>query len=73
MFFDDHEPAHFHAEFQGENATFDFSGRVISGRIRSTTARRLVRQWARLHGPELELNWKRSKRLEPLEQVPPLE
>lgn len=73
MYFDDHGPAHFHAEYQGEQASFDLSGRLIAGEIRSRTARKLIREWARLHGAELEANWKLAKELEPLNQVPPLE
>lgn len=73
MFFDDHEPAHFHAEYQGQNATFDFSGKLLVGSIRSATARKLVRDWARAHRLELEENWKRAKALIPLNQVAPLE
>lgn len=73
MFFDDHAPAHFHAEYQGEEATFDFDGRMLEGRIRSATARRLIKRWAKLHRAELEANWRRAKRLEPINQVAPLE
>lgn len=29
-----------HVEHQGQSATFDFSGRLLAGSIRSTTARR---------------------------------
>ena len=35
MFYDEHNPPHFHAEYQGEKAVFDFRGnllRVISDR-----------------------------------------
>ena len=73
MYFDDHEPEHFHAEHQGQNATFDFSGRPLTGKIRSATARKLIREWARAHRAELEENWKRAKKLQPLNQVAPLE
>jgi len=73
MFFDDYSPAHFHAEHQGEQATFDFDGRLVSGQIRSRTARRLIRDWARLHRTELEANWRRAKKLQPLAQIAPLQ
>lgn len=73
MFFDDHEPAHFHAEYQGQNATFDFSGKLLVGSIRSATARKLIREWARARQPELEANWKRAKALKGLNQIAPLE
>jgi len=73
MFFDDHAPPHFHAEHAGQDGIFDFSGRMIAGNIRSTTARKLIRQWARAHLAELESNWMRAKKLEPLSQIAPLE
>jgi hypothetical protein len=56
MFFDDHEPPHFHVEYQGQSATFDFAGKLLTGELRSVRARRLVREWARLHDHELRVN-----------------
>lgn len=38
MFYSDHEPAHFHAEYQGQQGKFDFDGRLIAGDIGSRTA-----------------------------------
>jgi hypothetical protein len=73
MFFDDHNPPHFHVEYQGQMATFDFSGKLLSGEIRSVRAKRLIREWARLHQHELRTNWKRAKTLQPLQQIAPLE
>lgn len=73
MFFDDHVPPHFHAEFQGQEATFDFQGKLLQGSMRSATARRLIRRWAQLHRAELEVNWRRARKLEPIEQIAPLE
>lgn len=31
MFADDHNPPHFHASYQGDNATFDLSGKLPEG------------------------------------------
>jgi hypothetical protein len=42
MFFDEHDPPHFHAEYQGSKAVFDFNGNMIKGNLNSKTARRLV-------------------------------
>jgi hypothetical protein len=56
MFYKEHEPEHFHAEHQGQQAKFDFSGRMLAGSIRSKTAVRLIRQWAALHGEALMAN-----------------
>jgi hypothetical protein len=35
-------------------------------------AARLVREWASLHRPELEANWGRAKRMEPVQPIEPL-
>ena len=73
MFYREHEPVHFHAEYQGQEAKFNLDGEMIVGNIRSRTARRLIRQWAALHRQELEVNWKNMKAGRPLERVEPLE
>jgi hypothetical protein len=31
MFFDEHDPPHFHAEYQGSKAVFDFNGNILKG------------------------------------------
>ena len=56
MYYRDHEPAHFHAEYQGQQGKFDFSGTLMAGAFRSRTALRLIREWALLHRAELEVN-----------------
>jgi len=73
MFYREHEPVHFHAEYQGQEAKFDLDGQMIAGNIRSRTARRLIRQWAALHRRELEVNWKNMKAGRHLERIEPLE
>ncbi|MEK9139763.1 MAG: DUF4160 domain-containing protein, partial [Nitrospirota bacterium] len=57
MFYNEHEPAHFHAEYQGQRAKFDLTGRMMVGAIGSKTARCLIRQWAKAHETELRANW----------------
>jgi hypothetical protein len=42
MFYKEHEPAHSHAEYQGQAGKFDLDGKMIVGNIRSRTARRLI-------------------------------
>lgn len=57
MYYQEHEPAHFHAEYQGQQATFLVTGEILVGAIRSGTARRLsgqpstVASWRQI-GPE---------------------
>ena len=73
MFYKEHGRAHFHAEHQGQNATFDFDGKVLAGKIQSKTALRLIREWARSHRVELDANWANVKAGKPLEKIAPLE
>jgi Domain of unknown function (DUF4160) len=73
MYYREHDPPHFHAEHQGDHATFTFDGALADGSIRSATARRRVEQWANLHRRELEANWASMKTGRPLERIEPLQ
>ena len=73
MFYRDHEPAHFHAEYQGQQAKIDFAGEVIAGEITSKTARRLIKDWATKNRVELDANWKNMKAGRTLERIEPLQ
>jgi hypothetical protein len=73
MFYREHEPPHFHAEHGSDRATFTFDGQVLAGEVRSARARRLIEEWAGLHGHELEANWQRMKAGLPLERIEPLQ
>ena len=73
MYYKEHEPAHFHAEYQSQQGQFDLTGHVIVGNIRSRTALRLIREWAHRHGGELAANWEHMKAGRPLERIAPLE
>lgn len=73
MFYREHGVAHFHAEYQGQQATFTFDGKILAGAIRSRTAIRLIEEWATSHREELEANWHRARGGETLERIDPLE
>jgi hypothetical protein len=73
MYFGDHRPPHFHAEYQSERATFDFTGKLVRGSISSRTARRLIKEWAVQRRRELMLNWKKIEQGLPLEKIKPLD
>jgi len=73
MFYREHEPPHFHAEHQGQQAKFDFDGKLIAGDISSKTARRLIKQWTSVHRDHLGANWGRMKEGRTLEKIAPLE
>jgi hypothetical protein len=72
-YYQEHEPAHFHAEYQGQQASFLVTGEVLAGALRSGTALRLIRAWAAEHRSELEANWARMKAGQALERIRPLE
>jgi hypothetical protein len=63
----------FHAEHQGQQGKFDFSGEMTVGNIQSRTALRLIQEWAILHGTELQANWERMKAGQPLNRIAPLD
>ena len=72
MFYREHEPAHFHAEHSGQQATFNFDGKLVAGEIKSSKARRRIRQWVLQHRSQLEVNWVKMKAAQPLETIEPL-
>jgi hypothetical protein len=70
MYFRDHPPPHFSAEYQGHEANVSIAtGEIIAGSL-PRTARRLVKAWAREHQSELLANWERAQTDQPLERVP---
>jgi hypothetical protein len=57
MFFNDHDPPHFHVRYQGYRARILIaSGEIIDGRLPPTVAR-LVREWTALRRDALMRNW----------------
>lgn len=66
-----HVRPHFHARYAGEAASIDFAGELIVGSL-PRRALSLVVEWAHLHRDELETNWERARREEPLRPIDPL-
>lgn len=64
---------HFHAEYQGQQATFTFDGELLAGTLQSRTALRLIKEWALAHRSDLDANWERMKAGVPLERIAPLD
>ena len=53
MYFDDHQPPHLHAEYQGQHALFRISdGVMFEGRL-PPNAIKIVSEWATIHGEDL--------------------
>lgn len=73
MYFSDHPPPHFHVRYGEHKARYAIaSGDLIDGEL-PARAERMVREWASAHRPELEQNWRRCEKREPLEPVEPLQ
>ena len=73
MFYNDHAPPHFHADYGGERVSLEIrSLAVIEGRIQGR-ALGMVVEWARVHQRELEEDWQRARRGQPLLEIRPLE
>lgn len=68
----EHEPAHFHARYGGQEVTIEIETGIVTGRM-SKRALRLVLEWYDLHRDELWADWQRAIRKEPLDPIAPLE
>jgi len=72
MFYSEHNPPHFHAEYQGSEGIFDFEGEMIKGNIKSNTALKLIKEWSVLRKSELEENWKNITEKAAINKIEPL-
>lgn len=72
MFYSDHNPPHFHAEYAGHKALVDIQGGyVIRGSLPSRQLK-LILAWCELHRDELMQNWELSEDAKPLNHIAPL-
>lgn len=72
MFFDDHSPPHFHAEYQDYEAVFDIHTLEIVRGDFPKRARLMVTEWALEHRKELLANWEKAKIPESFKTIEPL-
>ncbi len=73
MFYDEHNPPHFHAsygEYQAEISINDLT--VLVGKLPSR-ALGLVVEWASMHQEELMNNWRNIENGDLMSKIPPLE
>ena len=73
VYFNDHSPPHFHAEYGDFEAVYTIDTMDI---LRGQLPRRahiMVIEWALLHRDELRMNWQRAREQVPLEQIDPLD
>ncbi len=72
MYHNEHNPPHFHAEYQGQRGLFDLNGEPIKGNMKSNTAKKLIKEWAILHREELLENWNRATQGSDIARIAPL-
>lgn len=73
MYYNDHAPPHFHAIYSGREATYKIDTlQLFSGSL-PRRAHNLVLEWADSHREELNADWERARRGEPLSNIDPLE
>lgn len=73
MFYDEHNPPHFHAEYGSQVALVDIRNLSIFSGLLSPRVTGLVIEWATLHQHELLQDWERARSYQELQKIPPLE
>lgn len=72
IYFDDHPPSHFHAEYGEDEAVFSIKdGEMINGKL-PNTAKKLVKKWYKLQKDNILKAWEQIQNDEVFEKVPPL-
>ena len=72
MYYNDHNPPHFHAEYGSDQMVVNANTLgVIGGRI-TPRATGLVMEWAAQHQAELLRAWQQARNMEPLDRIDPL-
>jgi hypothetical protein len=71
MFYNDHNPPHFHVEYQEFEAIIEIESGIIKGQI-PRRALRLIFEWMDLHKEELLLNWEKIEQRKSITKIEPL-
>ena len=67
----EHNPPHFHASYQGNEAIFDMDGELMEGDM-PKRQRKFIAAWAELHKDELLANWELAMEKQQLYKIEPL-
>ena len=72
MFFEDHNPPHFHARYGGDKASISIEDlRVMEGSL-PPRALGLVMEWAAQHKTELMRSWQQAENNQQPDKIEPL-
>jgi hypothetical protein len=73
MYYNDHEPPHFHVRYSEQRALIGIEDFAIIGGHLSPRTLSLVREWAALHRAELVEDWNLARNEAELKPIAPLE
>ena len=72
MYFNDHDPPHFHALYGEDEGKFLIPSIDLLAGSLAPRASKLVADWASLHADALLLNWEKARNGLPLDRIEPL-
>ena len=72
MYFKEHAPPHFHAEYGEYEITVEIEKGIVTGKF-PRRALNAVLEWYVMHQEELMSNWEAAMKRKPLSKIEPLE
>ncbi|MEA3444324.1 MAG: DUF4160 domain-containing protein [Bacteroidota bacterium] len=72
MYFNEHNPPHFHAEYQGYKATITIKKGIVEGKM-PKRALKLIFEWLEIHQEELFENWSTIEKTGEYNKIEPLD
>lgn len=69
MYYNDHLPPHFHAEYGEHEAIYEIDTLDVTRGDLPRRAHALVLEWATLHRNELRDDWERARKEKPLVEI----
>lgn len=73
MFYNEHLPPHFHAEYGDAEAVYEIATlEMMRGRL-PRRPHAMVVEWATLHRQELLADWEKAQQQLPLDEIEPLD
>ena len=73
MFYNDHAPPHFHAEYGEYELIIGISPIVIMKGKAPNRVKSMVLEWTAVHQTELSENWTRCRQAQNVEKIEPLD
>ena len=69
VYWNDHDPPHFRAQYAEHDATVDLRRGIVTAGYLPRRQLRLVLAWVELHGDELMQNWELARAGQPLRSI----